>query len=135
MTQTITLEEVQKHNTRDSVWFIIHNKVYDVTKFIEEHPGGEEVLLEQAGKEASEIFEDVSHSADAKDLMKTYLVGELPEHEKFKTEDKTVKQTKVQQTNKHFNDSDHSLSLSWGQWGVTVIASVGFGLLVRHWMS
>lgn len=132
MTQTITLEEVKKHNSRDSVWFVIHNKVYDVTKFMEEHPGGEEVLLEQAGKNASEIFEDVSHSADAKDLMKTYLVGELPESERAS---EPVKQVKTQAKAKHFDDAEHSLSLTWPQWIITIAISTGVGLLVRNWFS
>lgn len=132
MTQTITLEEVKQHNNRNSLWFVIHNKVYDVTKFMEEHPGGEEVLLEQAGKNATEIFDDVSHSADAKDLMKTYLVGELPEHERTA---ETVKQVKTKSETKHFDDADHSLSLTWAQWVVTIAVSTGVGLLVRHWFS
>jgi len=132
MTQTITREEVKQHNSRNSVWFVIHNKVYDVTKFMDEHPGGEEVLLEQAGKDASEIFEDVSHSADAKDLMKSYLVGELPETEKTVQE---VKETVIKREKKHFNDSDHSLSLTWPQWIITLAISAGVGLLVRNWFS
>ena len=132
MTQTVTFEEVRKHNTRNSVWFVIHNKVYDVTKFMDEHPGGEEVLLEQAGKDATEIFEDVSHSADAKDLMKNYLVGELPEHER--AADKT-KETAIKKERKHFDDSEHSLSLTWAQWGVTIVVSTVVGLLVRHWLQ
>lgn len=44
-----------------------------------QHPGGEEVLLEQSGKDATENFEDVGHSTDARDLMKQYLIGELAE--------------------------------------------------------
>lgn len=128
MTQIVTLEEVKKHNTRNSVWFVIHNKVYDVTKFMDEHPGGEEVLLEQAGKNASEIFEDVSHSADAKDLMKNFLVGELPEHEKT-TE--PVKRTTAKAEKKHFDDKEHSLSLTWTQWAITIAVSTTAGLLVR----
>lgn len=130
MTQTITLEEVKKHNTRSSVWFVIHNKVYDVTKFMDEHPGGEEVLLEQAGKNASEIFEDVSHSADAKDLMKNYLVGELPEDERTA---EPVKMSTTKTEKKHFNDSDHSLSLTWVQWCITLAVSASVGLVVRHY--
>jgi cytochrome b involved in lipid metabolism len=133
MTQTVTLEEVKKHTTRNSVWFVIHNKVYDVTKFMDEHPGGEEVLLEQAGKNASEIFEDVSHSADAKDLMKTYLIGELPEHER--TEEKVAKTSTSTKITKNFDDGDHSLSLTWVQWGVTIGVSTVVGLLVRHWLG
>lgn len=46
------------------------------------HPGGEEVLLEQAGKEATEAFEDVGHSSDAREMMKRYKVGELIESER-----------------------------------------------------
>lgn len=132
MTQTITLEEVKSHNTRNSVWFVIHNKVYDVSKFMDEHPGGEEVLLEQAGKDATEIFEDVSHSADAKDLMKNYLVGELPENERTA---ENVKQTNTKKDTRHFDDSDHSLSLTWTQWGITIALSTAVGLLVRHWFG
>ncbi|CAG2058636.1 unnamed protein product [Timema podura] len=44
-----------------------------------QHPGGEEVLLEQAGKDATEAFEDVGHSSDARGLMGKYKVGELVE--------------------------------------------------------
>jgi len=36
-------------------------------------------MLEQAGKDATENFEDVGHSSDARDLMKTYLIGQLSE--------------------------------------------------------
>ncbi|KAF3829740.1 hypothetical protein GH733_001691 [Mirounga leonina] len=41
------------------------------------HPGGEEVLREQAGGDATESFEDVGHSTDARELSKTYIIGEL----------------------------------------------------------
>jgi cytochrome b involved in lipid metabolism len=48
-----------------------------VTKYLEEHPGGSEVLLDHAGKYADEMFEDIGHSGDAKEKLKTLLVGEL----------------------------------------------------------
>lgn len=124
-----TLEDVKKHSSKQSLWIIIHNKVYDLTKFMDEHPGGEEVLLEQAGKDATEIFEDVSHSADAKDLMKHYLVGELPEGERVQRNEVKKKEQR------HFEDSEHSLSLTWTQWGITVAISTMVGLLVRHWFG
>lgn len=47
--KAITFEEVEKHNKKDDCWMIIHGKVYDVTKFLVEHPGGEEVMLESKG--------------------------------------------------------------------------------------
>ncbi|XP_021562617.1 cytochrome b5 isoform X3 [Carlito syrichta] len=72
-----TLEEIKEHNHSKSTWIILHHKVYDLTKFLEEHPGGEEVLREQAGGDATENFEDVGHSTDARELSKTYIIGEL----------------------------------------------------------
>ncbi|XP_064640287.1 cytochrome b5-like isoform X2 [Lineus longissimus] len=79
---TYTLEEVKKHNDSKSSWLVIHDRVYDVTKFLEEHPGGEEVLLELAGAFATESFEDVGHSADARELMKDYDIGSLVEDDR-----------------------------------------------------
>ena len=42
---TFTAEDVATHNTRDDIWFAVHGKVYDVTDFLDEHPGGEEVRM------------------------------------------------------------------------------------------
>ena len=45
-----TALDVAKHNTADDAWMIIGGKVYDVTLFAQEHPGGEDVMLDAAGK-------------------------------------------------------------------------------------
>ncbi|XP_047128073.1 cytochrome b5 isoform X1 [Hydra vulgaris] len=88
-----TLEEVRSHNNAKSCWLAIHDKVYDVTKFIDEHPGGEEVLLELAGKDATSNFEDVGHSSDARDLLASYYIGDLHENDRsnYKPESKKDK--------------------------------------------
>ena len=49
-----TKEEIATHNDESSTWIILNNKVYDVTNFILEHPGGEEVILSLAGHDATE---------------------------------------------------------------------------------
>ena len=49
--------------------------VYDVSKFADEHPGGDEVLFSEVGKDATEAFEDVGHSDDARNLLPDMLVG------------------------------------------------------------
>jgi len=41
--------EVAKHSSRRSCWIVINDKVYDVTSFVPEHPGGSTILLKQAG--------------------------------------------------------------------------------------
>lgn len=48
-TRTITLEECSKHTTEDSCWLVIHGKVYDVTKFLDEHPGGYDIIITNTG--------------------------------------------------------------------------------------
>lgn len=54
--KTFTRAEVAKHNTEDSVWFIIDTVVYDVTDFLDAHPGGEAVLRQVAGQDATVEF-------------------------------------------------------------------------------
>lgn len=85
MSKQYTRSEVAKSNDKDKTLIIVHDKVYDVKSFLNEHPGGEEILLEHEGKDASEDFDDVGHSKDAFDLMKKYQVGELVESERSNT--------------------------------------------------
>ncbi|KAI0218964.1 Cytochrome b5 [Lamellibrachia satsuma] len=84
MAKIITLAELKKHTGAKDLWIAIDNKVYDVSKFADVHPGGEQVILEQGGSFATEVFEDVGHSTDARELMKDFYIGELDEadHEK-----------------------------------------------------
>lgn len=48
-----------------------------MTKFLEEHPGGDEVLIESAGKDATKEFDDIGHSKAAKEVLLKYQVGVL----------------------------------------------------------
>lgn len=72
-----TLDEVSKHDKEDDLWIIIHNGIYNVTKFLKEHPGGEEVLLELAGRDATECFDAIGHSTEAVQLRDMYKVGDV----------------------------------------------------------
>ncbi|XP_023029470.1 cytochrome b5 [Leptinotarsa decemlineata] len=78
----LSTKEIEEHNDDKSTWIVINNKVYDVTAYLKEHPGGEEVLLEHAGKDGSEAFEEADHSSDARELMTKYQIGELNEAER-----------------------------------------------------
>ncbi|XP_057291802.1 cytochrome b5-like [Hydractinia symbiolongicarpus] len=82
MVNTKTLDEVKQHNDGKSCWLVIHDKIYDVTKFLEEHPGGEEVLLEVAGGNATAPFEETGHSTDARELLEQYYIAELDEKDR-----------------------------------------------------
>nr|DAD41431.1 TPA_asm: hypothetical protein HUJ06_015754 [Nelumbo nucifera] len=72
------------------------SQVLDATSFLVEHPGGEEVLLESAGKDASKEFEAIGHSKAAQALVLKYQVGVLQGF-KFQQEDSkdgVIKETK-----------------------------------------
>ncbi|KAI2628248.1 cytochrome b5 [Xylaria nigripes] len=72
-----TFQDIAEHNTKKDLFLVIHDKVYDTTKFIDEHPGGEEVLLDVGGQDATESFEDVGHSDEARETLEQLLVGTL----------------------------------------------------------
>ncbi|XP_031481244.1 cytochrome b5-like isoform X2 [Nymphaea colorata] len=75
--KVFTLEEVSKHNNSKDCWLVINGKVYDVTQFLDDHPGGDDVLLSATGKDATDDFEDVGHSSTARAMMDGYLIGEI----------------------------------------------------------
>ncbi|GFY90189.1 cytochrome B5 isoform E [Actinidia rufa] len=51
--------------------------VYDITPFLDDHPGGDEVLVTATAKDATDDFEDVGHSDSAREMMSKYFVGEV----------------------------------------------------------
>ncbi|EDQ90140.1 uncharacterized protein MONBRDRAFT_18701 [Monosiga brevicollis MX1] len=67
--KTYTMEEVAKHNTKGDCWVVVHDKVYDLTTFLEDHPGGAASIVAYAGKEATKAF-DMLHSADILDKVR-----------------------------------------------------------------
>ncbi|KAJ7682434.1 FMN-dependent dehydrogenase-domain-containing protein [Mycena polygramma] len=62
--EPISGKVVAQHNSRESCWIIVHGKVYDVTEFLDEHPGGSKIILKYAGKDATQEYEPI-HPPDA----------------------------------------------------------------------
>ncbi|NXB00535.1 CYB5B protein, partial [Cnemophilus loriae] len=112
------LEEVAKRNSNREAWLVIHGRVYDVTRFLEEHPGGEEVLLEQAGRDATESFEDVGHSTDAREMLKQYYIGEVhPVSPSCNPQTQTP-----------------SCVFFWSTWLIPIFGALVLGLMYRYYM-
>ncbi|KAK2786686.1 hypothetical protein FQN52_007694 [Onygenales sp. PD_12] len=72
-----TFKEVAEHSSKKDLYVSIHDKIYDVSSFVDEHPGGEEVLLDVGGQDATEAFEDVGHSDEAREILDGLLIGSL----------------------------------------------------------
>lgn len=52
-------DEVAKHSSRDDCYVVLYDKVYDVTDFLPDHPGGTQIILKYAGKDATSVFDPV----------------------------------------------------------------------------
>ncbi|EMG47333.1 Cytb5 Cytochrome b5 [Candida maltosa Xu316] len=70
-------EEISKHKTHDDLWVVLNGKVYDITSYIDEHPGGEEVIIDVAGTDATEAFDDIGHSDEAHEILQKLYIGNL----------------------------------------------------------
>lgn len=71
--RTINLNEVAWHDTVDSCWIVIRDFVYDCTDFLKTHPGGSDVILEYAGRDATLAFIGTGHSSAAIHSLKRLL--------------------------------------------------------------
>lgn len=78
--KTYTNKEVAIHNHVKDCWIILHNKVYDVTSYLPEHPGGDLMILLTAGLDATDEFEDEAHSGFAYSMLSKYFIGDLETH-------------------------------------------------------
>ncbi|EPT31926.1 cytochrome b5 family heme/steroid binding domain-containing protein [Toxoplasma gondii ME49] len=83
--RAIAMEEVKKHNSEKDIWCIIHGVVYDLTPLLHKHPGGVDVLLDFAGQDATEAFEDIGHSFSARQMAAPFAIGVLEGCEKSAT--------------------------------------------------
>lgn len=78
-----TVSQVANHNSTTDCWLIINNNVYDVSKFLGEHPGGASTIIPYCGKEATRAFDTQDrgagggHSSSATAMLADYQIGVL----------------------------------------------------------
>mmetsp|Transcript_8631 Transcript_8631/g.18948 ORF Transcript_8631/g.18948 Transcript_8631/m.18948 type:complete len:559 (-) Transcript_8631:291-1967(-) len=82
-----TTEEVAKHNARDDLWIIVDERVYDVTNYVDKHPGGWLPMVDMAGKDCTDVFANYHAARVYKHMLPAFLKGEcvdvkVPEHVK-----------------------------------------------------
>ena len=70
----ISMEELQRHDKKDDLWLLIHDEVYDVSKF--RHPGGKDILLDHTRREVGDEFDNIQHK-NAHLHMPKYRIGKI----------------------------------------------------------
>eukprot|EP01083_Nonionella_stella_P021747 60233_1 len=70
-------DEIRKHNQEEDLWVVIYNRIYNVTEFQIDHPGGPDVLQDIAAQDATEEFENILHTPKARKMAKKYLIGKV----------------------------------------------------------
>lgn len=75
---TFTRADVESHASSESCFVTVGDNVYDVTDFVESHPGGPELVLDYAGKDITAILKDEAshrHTESAYEMLEEFLVG------------------------------------------------------------
>ena len=75
---TLPRSDVESHNTSKSCYVTIGERVFDITDFIQDHPGGGDLILQYGGKDVKEIMEDQishQHSEAAYEILDDSLIG------------------------------------------------------------
>lgn len=79
---SLTPSEIARHDSKDDCWMIIEDEVYDLSDFIQSHPGGD-IIQRGCGKDATWFFNHRdalgSHSQGARSLLPHYRLGALNE--------------------------------------------------------
>lgn len=92
--KAFTRQQVEQHKPGDQggVWLIVDNKVYDVTSFVDDHPGGKKVLLSAAGTDASEKFHQFHNRSVLEKVAKKFEIGTVKEGGDARANEATVTQ-------------------------------------------
>ncbi|XP_030654099.1 cytochrome b5 reductase 4 isoform X2 [Nomascus leucogenys] len=73
----VTEEELKKHNKKDDCWICIRGFVYNVSPYMEYHPGGEDELMRAAGSDGTELFDQIHRWVNYESMLKECLVGRM----------------------------------------------------------
>ena len=80
--RVISAAELRSHRGPDSCWICIDGIVYDVTRFMKDHPGGKKVLLSVGGQDASEKFHSL-HQLSVLTQYEDLVVGSIGNYDLY----------------------------------------------------
>ncbi|XP_050090054.1 cytochrome b5 reductase 4 isoform X2 [Anopheles aquasalis] len=76
-TQPVSHAELAKHDRREDAWMAIRGKVYNVTRYMDFHPGGADELMRGVGKDATKLFDEVHAWVNYESLLAKCYIGPL----------------------------------------------------------
>jgi len=90
MSQSYTLDEVGKNKSGKAIWIVVDKKVYDVSSYLKEHPGGPAILKNVGGTDATRQFYEAHEptKSNVKKVLKKLHIGVIVEKKKEKEADK-----------------------------------------------
>ncbi len=107
----ITREELEQHDEKSKKqWILVDGLVCDITEYKFEHPGGEDIMLEHAGADATESFENAGHSSNAREKMRALAVGKMSGYEEKKTTKTTTSSSSSTSTSTTTTTSSSNLA-------------------------
>ncbi|XP_031388438.1 cytochrome b5 [Punica granatum] len=124
ITKIFTMQEASQHSSKDDCWIVVDGKVYDVSSYLDEHPGGDDVVLAATGKDATDDFEDAGHSREARELLETFCIGELDN-----SSSTAIPELEISSKTSSENYGQKLLDLSKQYWAVPV-AVIGISVVV-----
>ncbi|OCT78306.1 cytochrome b5 reductase 4 [Xenopus laevis] len=105
----VTEKELAQHNKKEDCWICIRGMVYNITPYMEYHPGGEEELMKAAGIDGTDLFDQVHRWVNYESMLKECLIGRMAVKHISISKEGTSVENKV---NKHLNGSVASSELS-----------------------
>ncbi|KAI1635916.1 FMN-dependent dehydrogenase-domain-containing protein [Biscogniauxia mediterranea] len=65
----VSADEVSRHSSPEDLWLVVDDTVYDLSSFVPEHPGGADVLLRYAGRDATAAYSEVHSMSLIRDSL------------------------------------------------------------------
>ena len=91
-----TLEEIAKHNAYPSIWSIYNSDVYDITMYLDCHPGGKKILEKVYGKDMTALFNKFHSYINISALIGPLKIGTVKK-EKFSPDVKPVVENAIKE--------------------------------------
>ncbi|XP_070190637.1 cytochrome b5 reductase 4-like isoform X2 [Littorina saxatilis] len=76
-TLNVTTAELLQHNTPDDAWIALRGKVYNISPYLEYHPGGVDELMRGAGVDGTQLFDEIHKWVNAESMLEKCYVGKL----------------------------------------------------------